>query len=356
MNLNQKTLVVSALLLVLIFSSCKDQPTGGEPEEELPQHTTATVTTSEIDDVTAITANTGGNVTDDGNTAISGRGVCWSTAEEPTTNDSCTDDGNGIGSYSSSIENLEPETQYFVRAYATNSEGTAYGNERSFTTLPDAVEDIDGNIYDIIQIGEQLWMAENLKVTTYRDGSALPTLSNPEWFTTTSGAYAVYPSGEVPGIDSNQEMIDAYGVLYNWFAVNDERELCPVDWHIPTDEDWSELSEFIAGEDIGNKLKDCRQDGSPLGGNCDTNEHPRWSSHDTHHGTDAYGFSVLPGGRRDTGGTFVFLGTEAWLWSSSETDGSDAISRRLINQTGDFLRNTDSDKRLGLAVRCVMVQ
>lgn len=353
MELKTTLLIAVSGLALLFLYSCKEKSTSPGMEQDDPR-TLATLTTAEVENITSVTATSGGNITNNGNADVSARGVCWSTSQNPTTGDDCTSDGTGSGMFTSAITGLEGNTEYFIRAFATNSEGTAYGNELSFTTLPETVEDADGNVYGVQQIGDQLWMAENLRVTTYRDGTPLPTLTNPNWFATSEGAYAIYPNGGVDGIDSDEELVEAYGALYNWHAVHDERGLCPVNWHIPTDQDWTDLAEFIGGSDIGNKLKDCRQEDSPLGGNCNTNEHPRWSSHDTHHGTDEFGFSVLPAGRRDAGGTYVFLGTEAWLWSSSESSDEDAFSRRLINQSGDFIKNSDSDKRLGLSVRCIM--
>ena len=109
--------------------------------------TTPTVTTTNVTDITQTTATTGGNVTDDGGSAIIARGICWSTSQNPTINNSHTTDGNGTGSYNSNLSNLTPNTTYYVRAYATNSAGTVYGDERFFTTLEEDGGVINGHKY-----------------------------------------------------------------------------------------------------------------------------------------------------------------------------------------------------------------
>ena len=97
-------------------------------------NSTPTITTSSVTNVTETSASSGGNVTNDGNSSVTSRGICWSTNQNPTTNNSSTNNGTGTGTFTSSLANLNPSTTYYVRAYATNSEGTAYGNELNFTT------------------------------------------------------------------------------------------------------------------------------------------------------------------------------------------------------------------------------
>ncbi len=140
------------------------------------------------------------------------------------------------------------------------------------------VTDIDGNVYQTVFIGERVWMAENLKTTKYNDGSPLLTqLSDSDWRNTTSGAYAVYPLDDVNGINSGLEMLAAYGALYNWYALENDN-LCPDGWHVPSDEEWKELTDYIESvnnSNVGNQLKSCRQDGSPLSRECAVSQHPR---------------------------------------------------------------------------------
>jgi uncharacterized protein (TIGR02145 family) len=227
-----------------------------------------------------------------------------------------------------------------------------------------SVTDADGNTYQTVFIGDQEWMSENLRVTTYSNGDAILTgLNGSEWETTTQGAYAVYDhtSESADGIDSSEEMVAAYGRMYNWYAVDDERGLCPEGWHIPSDADWSQLTSYLGSQGypntnvssgVGNALKSCRQVNSPLGSNCNTTDHPRWNESASHYGFDAYGFSALPAGfRYRQGGDYFSLGSGMYVWSST-VYSSDQSWFRWISGGGTVVRTMDW-KRSGFSVRCV---
>jgi hypothetical protein len=152
---------------VWAYNSC------GESTSTILTQTTSppvipTVTTNAVSNITQTTASGGGNVTSDGGADVIERGVCWSTAQNPDITGSHTSDGTGTGIFVSSLTGLTEGTLYYVRAYATNSAGTAYGNEISFST---SISDIVGNIYKTVIIGSQMWMAENLKTTKYSNGT-----------------------------------------------------------------------------------------------------------------------------------------------------------------------------------------
>ncbi len=195
----------------------------------------------------------------------------------------------------------------------------------------------------------------NLRVTRYNNEDEIPAgLSNTEWSNTTSGAYAIY--------NNDDNMLEAYGKLYNWYAVDDSRGLCPEGWSVPSDADWTALVNYVVSQGFpnewnnpngaGNALKSCRQVGHPDGGDCDTSEHPRWNSHGTHSGFDEFGFSALPGGYRNTDGGYGNIGRYGYWWSSSEFSSANAWFRSVGSDYGTVFRDY-VDERLGFSVRCV---
>ncbi len=224
------------------------------------------------------------------------------------------------------------------------------------------VTDIDGNFYPSVIIGNQEWMAKNLRVTRYKNGDIIPTdLDNTDWEETKEGAYGVYPHTLIHGLDTEIEVVKTYGKLYNWYAVADTRGLCPIGWHVPSDAEWVELMNYVVAQGYpnsntvngaGNALKSCRQVFSPLGGNCVTSEHPRWDSDDTNHGIDAFGFSALPGGIRAGGGSYGDVGTYGYWWSSEEGSAIGAWEWDMSYGYGGISRDY-GDKWLGASIRCL---
>jgi len=211
------------------------------------------------------------------------------------------------------------------------------------------VTDIDGNVYNTVLIGSQCWWKENLKTTTYRNGTPVPNVTDGSaWESLTTGAYVWY--------NNDISWKDKYGALYNWFTTVDPNGLCPTGWHVPTHGEWTALTDYIGGTGAsnGNKLKSCRQVNSPLGGGCNTSVHPRWEedSWAGNYGTDDYGFSGLPGGYRLNDGAFGGIGGNGDWWSSTESSSSSAWSRFLVYNYGD-VGVDDYSKRNGFSVRCL---
>lgn len=211
------------------------------------------------------------------------------------------------------------------------------------------VTDIDGNIYNTVQIGTQCWMKENLKTTTYSNGILIPDVTEANaWSNLTTGAYVWY--------DNDIGWKDSYGVLYNWHAAVDINGLCPTGWHVPTNDEWAVLTAYLGGTGSphGNTLKSCRQENSPLGGGCNTSEHPRWDQHSTHYGTNSYGFSGLPGGSRGYGGPFGGIGSFGGWWSSTEISPSSTFAWfRGLDYFSASVNAGYSHKRYGYSVRCL---
>jgi len=319
----------------LIF--CDGVPTWGGC---LPQVATLPITT-----ITGINASTGGIVTSDGSSMISARGVAFGTSVNPTLSNNFTSDGTGTGLYTSVLTGLSPVTTYYVRAYATNGVGTSYGNELSFMTdsfpgvrCPNtpSVTDIDGNIYNSVQIGSQCWTQSNLKVSKYRNGANIPTgLENTQWNTTSSGAYAVY------GNDPMNENI--YGKLYNWYTVSDSRGLCPTGWHVPSDGEWTTLIDFLGDASVaGGMMKSTATQPTTSG----------WNSPNIG-ATNLSGFTGLAGGWRTSHGNFGDLGGVGNWWSSSFNYISGGAWLRSLNNDSAAATRSAPHPRDGFSVRCL---
>ena len=223
------------------------------------------------------------------------------------------------------------------------------------------VTDIDGNEYKTVKLWEHMWMTENLRTTRYRDGTPISTGLNAEdWASASEGAYTIYPHSQVDGIGSDEAMVNAYGLLYNWEAIKDGRGLCPSGWRIPECDEWSDLREFV--EDfvdiepqvggVGNALKAARQVGHPWGGEHDTDVHPRWDANTQHFGWDEFGYAAYAGGFRTQEGTFQDLGHVGAWWSTTQQSASDVHVRRIWSWE-NFMVRTPTDKRSGLSVRCI---
>ncbi len=245
---------------------------------------------------------------------------------------------NNYGKVASNIttfpDNITTDHEYFyrVRAYA-GSNSSSYSNEIEYSTNT-TVTDFDGNIYQTIQIGNQLWMAENLKVTHYRNGDPIPHLTdNDDWTSTTNGAYCYY--------NNNSANADTYGALYNWYAVDedDSRGLAPEGWHVPTDDDWQTLVDFLGGSSVaGGKMKETGT--------------AHWISPNTG-ATNESGFTALPGGYRYyNNGYFGYIGYTAYFWSSTEYDSNNAWNRLLYYDYSGVARYSYY-KYYGFSIRCV---
>jgi uncharacterized protein (TIGR02145 family) len=194
-----------------------------------------------------------------------------------------------------------------------------------------SVTDIDGNVYKTVTIGTQVWMAENLKVTHYRNGDDIPNYIDPFfWSNITTGAYSDYNN-----IKTNASV---YGRLYNWYAVTDIRNICPAGWHIPSEAEWDTLTGFLGGMEIaGSKLK--------------ANDTIFWKSPNAK-ATNESGFNAVSGGQRYTEGNYLFLGIRCNWWSSDPNDSKNAWTR-ILRYDYDKVYRYSFPMSSGLSVRCI---
>ena len=346
-----------------------------------------TVTTSLVSEVATTSATCGGEVTVDGGASVIARGVCWSTSQNPTVNDSHTTDGSGMGSFTSNITGLAANTTYYVRAYATNSAGTAYGEEVTFTTLsaggsavidekscPEAqtVTDHEGNVYATVQIGNQCWMRDNLRTTTSPStGTYLIPAADADY--TYTGKQARWYNNDSAMAPMN------YGLLYNWNAAVDtfntaygetsvntssghavsvtftghRRGICPAGWHLPSDAEWTQLTDYVSSQSEfqcgGNSNCIAKALASTEGWNTYTNNCVVGNDPSTNNAT---GFSAVPAGYCN-GSSFHNAGYSAFFWSSTHYIINYAYSRYLYYNRAYVDRGDSSYKNSGFSVRCL---
>lgn len=329
-------------MLLIIINGCKKTNTSSNTN---PLASIPTVTTTPISVITQTTANSGGNITSNGGGTITGSGVCWSTNPNPTIADTKITNSALSVSYTSNLTGLVAGTTYHVRAFATNSVGTGYGNDLSFTTQANTtgtVTDIDGNIYHTVAIGGQIWMVENLKTTKYRDGTNIPNVTdNGTWFNLTTDAYCNYNN-----ISTNSA---TYGKLYNWYAVNDVRNIAPLGWRVATQSDWIALATFIGGNNLTNGV-------SVGAGKLKEAGTTHWIGPNTG-ATNESGFTALPGGNRYIG-AFDDIGYNGYWWTSTPGPGNAYnypfyVNMNYATRYLDIIFNYSFTKDRGLAVRCV---
>ncbi|MDB5226082.1 MAG: hypothetical protein JWN78_275 [Bacteroidota bacterium] len=301
-----------------------------------------TLTTNPIGSITTASASSGGNISSDGGAAVTTRGVCWNTTPGPTIVNSKTTNGTGTGSFTSFLTGLASGTTYYVRAYATNSAGTAYGNEVSFATSAGSscgpnVTDIDGNIYNVVEIGTQCWLKQNLKVKKYNNGD--PVIDGNTSWNGSDGKYCYY--------NNDAGIAATYGNLYNWYAVTDSRNLCPSGWHAPSDAEWATLVNYLGGESTAGKhLKEA---GSS-----------HWNTTFSA-GDNSSGFTGLPGSDRSHLGTFNTgnggLGNQGIWWSTTVHNTTFGGVMKMGSFGDDAFISSgiagNYDQSYGFSVRCI---
>jgi uncharacterized protein (TIGR02145 family) len=297
--------------------------------------------------ITSTTAKCGGHITDDGGSTINIHGVCWNTSPHPEITNYFSTEGAETETYLCSMTGLTPNTTYYVRAFATNSVGTMYGNEISFSTKKETdivLSDIDGNTYATVQIGTQTWMAENLKTTRYRNGDLIGTTSSDIRSENTPKYQWAY--------NGNVENVNTYGRLYTWYSVTDTRNVCPVGSHIPTNDEWTILIDYLinngygylgSGDDIAKSFAaSWGWTINSVEGNTGTNQ---WNNNSS-------GFTALPAGCRAIDGSFAALGFDATWWSST-TMSAKQSGYCGLPYNSSTIGVSSCDNVFGNSVRCI---
>ena len=209
--------------------------------------------------------------------------------------------------------------------------------------------DIENNNYKTVNIGTQTWMAENLKVTKYNDGTTIPDVtSDIDWVALTTGAFCTYNN------TTNVDTIKSYGRLYNWFATSTGK-LCPTGWHVPNDSEWTVLRTYLIAN--GYNYDGSKTDDKTAKSLASTSG---WSSVSTmgvigHNPSlnNRSGFSSLPGGDRDYSGAFVNIGKSAYWWSSTEVAAGIISNYWNLNYDSGTLSTFGTREFSGFSVRCL---
>lgn len=343
---------IAILGLYLIFTiSCKKEQNIAKPKK-IPVLNTFSIT-----EITKTTAIGSGKITlaitvndfNEIDSLVNTNGLCWSMNEHPTITDNKTiykpfwkpnfKWDTIFCTFSCNILNLIPNTKYFVRAYAINSDGVFYGNEISFVSLPSAsleVIDIDGNIYHTVTIDTKVWLVENLKTTKYRNGKSIENVADAtRWHEIRTGAYCDYNNDPDNG--------NTYGKLYNFYAIQDSSNIAPVGWHVATDAEWAKL--YLGLSKSGGMLKETGT--------------KHWNDPNVE-ATNEFGFTALPGGARSGGqGEFVSIGAKGFWWTSTRTYSNEpnpydmAASYGIRNDYGMLDYYNSFSFNNGLSIRCV---
>lgn len=322
-------------------------------EEVLP-----VVSTNDITDISETLAVFKGTLMSNGGSLWVNRGACYSnTVPEPDLKGeyAWADIGSHTGTFSVLIENLTPGTKYYARAYANNDAGAAYGDVLEFTTTGSITGDIvfntgltygslsdnDGNTYKTIDIGDQTWMAENLKTTKYNDGTDIPMVSDTStWVNLSTPAYSWY-------LNDGGKYKNVYGALYNWHVVNTGM-LCPAGWHVPDDAEWETLVAFTGGESVaGKQLKETSL--------------THWVITEDSINNNS-GFTALPGGTRwgvlpEPVRYFSDMGYTGYFWSATEITNPDPVYLNVYARTfegsSQECQRSSFSKSQGVSVRCI---
>lgn len=205
------------------------------------------------------------------------------------------------------------------------------------------VTDINGNVYLTVRIGNQVWMAENLKVTHYCNGDLIPNITDRDtWSALTTGAYCNY--------NNNGGHVATYGRLYNWFAVNDSRNIAPEGWHVPTDTEWKQLEMYLGMSQADADATNWWLRGTDEGGKLKEAGTTHWEGPNP--ATNESGFTALPGGYRSRYGNYYYKNMYAHFWTSAEYDSIDAW-RRCLSFNNSLVYRGYFNKQSGFSVRCV---
>ena len=296
----------------------------------------ADVETLGVEDITHNSALAKAIIHDEGDSPVFSKGICYATDSLfPNLESNCIEAETDNNPFEVIIDDLSPGTDYYLRAYAVNDIDTAFGKTVSFSTEYETVTDIDGNEYRILEIGEQTWMIDNLKVTRFSNGDPIPFREENHYWaegTPFEPAYSYY--------NNDESYADPYGALYNFATASDERNVCPTGWRVMTGDDLEELvMGYLGHPNYGGKLKATGtiEDGTGL-----------WHAPNKE-ATNESGFSAIPGGQRD--GDFELMGKNGAFWTSRESQHQGDVL--VLSYQNGLAMTFISKSHRGFSIRCV---
>ncbi|MBX7181984.1 MAG: fibrobacter succinogenes major paralogous domain-containing protein [Bacteroidia bacterium] len=324
---------------VLLVQACSDGNKLASPE----------LSTNAVSNITAKSVVCGGKISASPGSTVTEKGLCWSTQPNPTKSNSFLNLGSGMSNFTSVVNGLQPNTTYYIRAYAANSSGISYGNQESFKTLNGVVAssgggvvDLDGNSYPSIVLGNgQEWMSENLRSAKFSNGDAIPPVEDSlMWLSLSTVAWS-FPNRSV-------SFENPYGKLYNWYVVADSRNVCPEGWHVPGDSEWNELIHYL--DSLSSSTALGVQSGT-AGGRLKKVGTEEWLYPNTG-ASDEIGFLALPAGMRQSDARYAGFGETGSFWTSTQADALNAYMRRIYFDNSSLVRNY-LDKRSAASIRCL---
>jgi uncharacterized protein (TIGR02145 family) len=297
------------------------------------------VSTPWVSDVTHNSvATTGGGISYDNSYNVFSKGVCWSTSRNPTVADQTLDLGSGFGGMGCNIGELTPGTVYFLRGYATNTVGTAYGENRVIRTFDGYTTDYEGHVYSTVRLGNQEWINRNLETRYFTNGDMISTTGTAT--TNTEQEDKPVYQWAFQYHEDHPELLDFEGRLYTWYTATDSRKICPAGWHLPSNDEWNVLL-------------------THLGGNTLTSRDIRWGFNyywDSmlNEGATEGSFGVQLVGFRSANGQFQYgsnYGT--YWWSATEESSGNGYSIYCGKSDIDKVTQSVNNKKDGFSVRCV---
>jgi len=327
------------VIILCSFQQCACDREEPLPLPENPQLNPPLVETLPAEQISDTSAICGGIIRSDTGIILLSGGVCLDTQPVGDLFSGKLVSMADSGKFTAPVVGLRPGTRYFMKAFSIwenrGSKDTVLGNQVEFRTAD--LCDADGNTYESVVIGSQVWMKENLKVRHFRNGDSIPNIKGiTAWKENYHGACADY--------QNNREYSKVYGLCYNGYILKDPRGLCPAGWHIPSAEEWQTLIDHLGGNDIaGGKLKatGSRDRGDGL-----------WNP-PNFNASNSSGFTALPAGHRNADASFHEDGKSAYWWTSWQEPGNYRGKVRGIEFYGEFMYDSIEMYGNAFSIRCI---